>query len=162
MTLLPFFGRYSHFKFRFFSKMSNFLRFSHCRIIIAKLLIFKTSDIVKNTFTMVQVRMKLVTMTLLSFFGRYFHFKFQFFSKMYIFHKFFNCRINIAQTTYFENIKYCKIYFHYGIRLTKTSYNDFASFFWKIFPFQISIYFKNVNFSQVFKLPHNQSPNYLF
>ena len=66
--------------------------------------------------------------------------------------KFSNCRIIIAQTTYFENIQYCKIYFHYGLGLTKTNYNYSASFFWKIFQIQISI-FKNVHFSQVFKLP---------
>ena len=64
---------------------------------------------------------------------------------MSIFLKFSNCCIIIAQTTYFENIQYCKIYFHYGLGLTKTSYNDSASFFWKIFPFQISIFFSKMS-----------------
>ena len=133
MNLLPFFGRYSHLKFRFFSKMSIFLKFSNCciiiaqttyfeniqyckiyfhyglgpakledifisnfdffkkclfflkfsncRIIIAQTTYFETSNIVKNTFTMIQVWLKLVTMTLLPFFGRYSHFKFRFFQK---------------------------------------------------------------------------------
>ena len=68
---------------------------------------------------------------------------------MPIFIKYSNCRIIIAQTTYFENIQYCKIYFHYGLGLAKTNYNDFVSFFWKIFSFQISIFYKNTHFSQI-------------
>ena len=67
---------------------------------------------------------------------------------MYIFLKFSNCRIIITQTTYFENIQYCKIYFYYCLGLTKTKYNDSASYFWKIFPFQISIFLKFVDFFQ--------------
>ena len=59
---------------------------------------------------------------------------------MSIFLKFSNCRIIIAQTTYFENIKYCKIYHHCGLILKKNSYNDSAFFFWKIFKFPISIF----------------------
>ena len=81
---------------------------------------------------------------------------------MSIFLKFSTCRMIIAQTTYFANIQYFKIYFYYGLSLAKTSYNDTASFYWKIFSFQISIFFKKVHFSQIFKLPHNYRPNYLF
>ena len=87
---------------------------------------------------------------------------FDFFSKKSIFLKFSNCCIIIAQTTYFENIQYCKIYFHYGVGLTKTSYYVSASFFWKIFSFQISIFFQKGPLIQVFKLPQNYSPTTYF
>ena len=52
----------------------------------------------------------------------------------------------------FENIQYCKIYFYYGLSLTKTSYNDSAHFFKRYSHFKISIFFKNVYFSQVYKI----------
>ena len=140
---------------------------------------------------------------------------------MSIFLKLSNCRIIIAHPTYFENIQYCKIYFHYGLVLSKTNYNDSAFFFGRYSHFKflfflkmfiflkflnyriiigilpilktsnivkytftmvqvwlklvtITLYFledipilnfdffKNVHFSQVFKLLHNYSPNYLF
>ena len=68
-------------------------------------------------------------MTLFPFLEDIFILSFDFFSKMSIFLKFSNCRIIIARTTHFENIQYCKIYFHYGLGLTKTSYNDSAYFF---------------------------------
>ena len=64
---------------------------------------------------------------------------------MSIFFKISNCCIIIVQTTNFEKIQYCKIYFYYGIVLAKTSNNESASFFWKIFSFQILI-FKNNHF----------------
>ena len=97
-----------------------------------------------------------------SFFRKIFPLQISFFLKMSIFLKFSNCRKILAQTTYFENIKYSEIYIHYCLGLAKTSYNDSAFFFKKIFPFRIQIFFKNVHFSQVFKLPHKYSPNYLF
>ena len=162
MTLLPFFGRYFHFKFRFFLKMSIFLKFLNCRIIIAQTTYFENIQYCKIYFHCGLGLTKTSYNDSASFFGRHSHFKFWSFSKMSIFLKFSNCRLIIAQITYFENIQYCKKYFHCGLGLTITSYNDSASFFWKIFPFQISIFFKNVHFSQVFKLPHNYSQNYLF
>ena len=122
-------------------------------------LVLKTSNIIIYTFAMIQVWLKLVTMNLLRFLEDIPITNFDFFQKCSFFS---NCCIFIAQFTYLKNIQYCKIYFHYGLSLTKTSYNDSASFFWKIFSFLISIFFKNVHFSQVFKLPHNYSPNYLF
>ena len=65
---------------------------------------------------------------------------------MPIFLQFSNCRIIKAQTTYFEKIHYCKIYFHYGLVLTKTRYNDALSFFLNIFPLQISTFKKKTIF----------------
>ena len=78
------------------------------------------------------------------------------------FFQIFKLQHNYSQTTYFENIQVSKIHFHYVIVLAKNSYNGSASIFWKIFLFQISIFFKNVHFSQIFKFPHNHSQNYLF
>ena len=53
---------------------------------------------------------------------------------MSIFLKFSNCQIIIAKTTYFDNIQYCKIHFHYGLGITKTSYNDSASLYLEDIP----------------------------
>ena len=77
---------------------------------------------------------------------------FEFFSKMFILLKFLNCRIIIAQTTYFENFQYCKINFHYGLGLTKTSYNDSASFFWKIFLISNFEFFQKCPFFSSFQI----------
>ena len=81
---------------------------------------------------------------------------------MPIFFKLSNCRIIKAETTYFVNIQYGKIYFHHDVVLTKTCYYDSASSFWKILTFQISTVLKKAHFSQNFKLPHIYSPDYLF
>ena len=129
MTLLPFFGRYFYFKFWFFSKMSILLNFSNCRIIIAQTTYFENIQYCKIYLHYGLGLAKFSYNDSASFLGRYSHFKFRFFSKISIFLKSSNCRIIIAQTTYFENIQYCKIYFHYGLGLAKTSYIDSASFF---------------------------------
>ena len=49
-----------------------------------------------------------------------------------------------------------------GFRKEKVTCRRKWVFFWKVFLFQISIFFKNSKFSQLFKLLHNYSPNYLF
>ena len=162
MTLLPFLKDILISNFEFFSKKSIFFKFSNCRIIIAQTTYFENIQYCKIYFHYGLGLTKTSYNDSASFFGRYSHFKFRFFWKMSIFFKFSNCRIIIAQTSYFENIQNCKIYFHYGLGLAKTSYKDCASFFWKIFSFKISVFIKIVHFSQVFKLPHNYSPNYLF
>ena len=133
MILLPFFVRYSHFKFRFFSKMTIFLKVSNCLIIIAQTTCFENIKYCKIYFHYGLVLTKTNYNYSASFLWKIFHFQFRFFQKMSIFLIFSNCRIIIAQTTYFENIKYCKINFHYGLVLNKTNYNDFSSFLWKIF-----------------------------
>ena len=130
--------------------MSIFLKFSICCIIIAKTTYFENIQYCKIYFHYGLSLIKTCYNDSASFFGRYFHFKFRFFSKMSIFLKFSNCRIIIAHTTYFENIQYCKISFHYGPGLAKTSYNDSASLFWKIFRFKISIFFKKIQFLSKF------------
>jgi len=56
-----------------------------------------------------------------SFFWKIFPFQISIVSKMPFFLKVSNCRIITAQTTFFENIQYGKIYFHNGLVLTKTS-----------------------------------------
>ena len=134
--------------------MSIFLKVSNCRIIIAQTTYFENIQYCKIYFHYIlgfYVWLKLVTMTLLPSFGRDFHFKFEFFKKCLFFSIFILPHIK-AQTTYFENIKYCKIYFQYGLGLVKTKYNDSVSFFWKIFLFQISFFFKNVHFSWNFQI----------
>ena len=141
--------------------MLIFLKFSNCRIIIAQTTYFKNIQYQNIYFHCRLIFTKTSYNDTASFLGRYFHFKFRSFQNVH-FLKFSNCRILIAQTTNFENIQYYKIYFHYGLVLTKTSHNNSASYFWKIFIFQISIFFKNAHFSQIFKLQHNPSPNYLF
>ena len=151
MILLPFFGRYSHFKFQFFLKMSIFLKLSSCCIIIAETTYFKNIQYCKIYFHYDLGLAKTSYNDSASFFGRYSHFKFRFFSKISIFLKFLNCRIIITKTTYFENIQYCKIYYPYGLGLTQTSYNDFATFFgiyshikFRFFS-QMSIFLKSSN-----------------
>jgi len=67
----------------------------------------------------------------------------------------------MALTTYFENIQYRNIYFHYGLSLAKTSHND-SFLFLEVIAISNFDFFENVYFSQIFKLPHNYSPNYLF
>ena len=131
--------------------MSIFLKFSNCRIIIAQTTYFENIQYCRIYFHCGLSLIKTSYNESASFVGRYFHFKFRFFLKMSIFLKFSNCRIIIAQTTYFENIQYCTIYFHYDLGLAKTSYNDSASFFWKIFPFQILIFFKMYIFLKILK-----------
>ena len=153
MTLLLFFERYSHFKFIFFWKISIFLKFWNCCIIIAQTTYFENIKYCKIYIHYGLGLTKTCYNDPAAFFGRYSYFKLRFILKKVHFSQVFNCRIIKAQTTYFENIKYCKEKFHYGLSLAETSYNDSISFFWKIFSFQISIFFKNVHFSQVFKLP---------
>ena len=142
--------------------MSFFLKYSNNRIIIAQTTFFENIQYCKIYFHYGLGLTKTSYNDSASLFWKKFLYQNLIFFKMSIYLKFSNCRIIIAQTTYFVKIKYCKIYFYYGLGLTKISFNDSASFFWKIFPFQISIFFKNVHFSQVFKLPHNYSSNYLF
>ena len=62
---------------------------------------------------------------------------------MPIFLKLSKCRISLTQTAYFENIQYGKIYFHYGLVCTKTSYNYSAFFFLK------GIFISNFYFSKM-------------
>ena len=156
MTLLPLFGRYFHFKFRFFFKMSVFLKFPTIHIIIAQTTYFENIQYCKIYFHYGLGLAKTSYNDSASFFWEIFPFQISIsFQKCSFLSNFSNCRIILAQTTYFENIKYYKIYFHYGLGLAKTSYNDSASF-------RILIFFKKVHFSQVFKLLHNYSPKYLF
>ena len=122
--------------------MSIFLKCSNCRIIIAQTTYFENIQYCKIYFHYGLGLAKTSYNDSASFFGRYSYFKFRFFSKMFIFLKFSNCRIVIAQTTYFENIQYCKIYFHYGVGLVKTSYNDSTYSFWKIFHFKFNFFSK--------------------
>ena len=129
MILLPFFGRYSNFKFQLFSKISIFLKVSNCRIIIAQTTYFENVQFCKIYFHYGLGLAKTSYNDSDSSFGCHSYFKFRFFSKMSIFLKFSNCRIIKTQITYFENIQYCKIYFHYGLGVAKTSYNDSATFF---------------------------------
>ena len=135
-----FFGSYSHFKFLFFSKMSIFLKFSNWRKILVQTTYFENILYCKIYFNYGLDLTKTSYNDSASFFGRYSHFKFLFFSKMSIFLKFSNCRRIIAQTTYFENIQYCKIYFHYGPGLAKTSYNDSAFFFGRYSHFKFRLF----------------------
>ena len=111
--------------------MPIFLKVSNCRIIIAQTTYSENIQHGKMYFYHGLVLTKTNYNDSVSFFGRYFHFKFQFFSKMPIFLKVSNCRMIIAQITYFENIQYGKIYIQHCIDLTKTSYNDSAFIFWK-------------------------------
>ena len=157
IILLPFFGKIFSFqissilkKCQFFSKIfklthnlspNYFKNIQYCKIYFHYGLVCTKTSYNYST----------------SFFGNTSLFKFRLFSEMAIFLKFSNCRIILAQITYFVNIQYGKIYFHYGLVCTKTSYNYSASVFGKIFQFQISIILKNVNFSQIFKLLHNFS-----
>ena len=122
--------------------MSIFLKFSNCRIIIAQTTYFENIQYCKKYFHYGLGLTKTSYNDSVSFFGRYFHFKFQFFSKMSIFLKFSNCFIIIAQTTYFENNQYCKMYFHYGVGLTKTCYNESASFVGRYFHFKFRFFLK--------------------
>ena len=146
----------------FFKKCPFFSKFSKCRKTIAQTTYFEEIQYCKIYFHYSLDLAKTSYNDSASFFWKIFPFQISIFFKNVLFRQSFsNCRIIIAQTTYFENIQYCKIYFHYGLGLTKTSYNNPAPFFWKIFPFQISIFFKNVNFSQIFKLLQNYSLNYL-
>ena len=162
MILLPFFGRYFNFKFRFFYKLSIFLKFSNCCIIIALTTYFENIQYCKVYFDYGLGLTKTSFKNSASFFGRYFHFKFLFFYKMSILLKFSNCRIIIAQTTYFGNIQYRKIYLHYGLGLVKTSYNDYSSSFFGRYSHLKFRFFKKGHFSQIFKLPQNFSLNYSF
>ena len=120
----------------FFQKCPFSSKFSNCYIIIAQTTHFKNIQICNIYFHYGLCLAKLVKMSLLPFFERYISIlNLIFFQICQFLSKFSNCRIILAQTTYIENIQYCKIYFHYGPNLNKTSYNDSASFFWKIFPF---------------------------
>ena len=145
-----------------FLKDVNFFKFSNCRMIIAQTTYFENIQYCKIYFYYVVSLAKTSYTDSASFFCKIFPYQLSIFFKNVYFSQILELPHNIAQTTYFENIQYCRIYFHYGLSLTKTGYNDSASFFWKIFPFQISIFFKNIHFSQVFKLLHIYSPNYLF
>ena len=122
--------------------MSIFLKFSNCRIIIAQTTYFENIQYCKIYFQYGLGLAKTSYNDSASFFWKIYPFQISiiFFSKMSILLKFSNYCIIIAQTTYFENIQYCKIYFPYGLGLTKTSYNNSAPFFWKIFSFQISFF----------------------
>ena len=122
--------------------MSIFLKFLNFRIIIAQTTYFENIQYCKIYFDYVQCLTKTSYNDSVSFFWNIFPFQNSIFFKISIFLKFSNCRIIIAQTTSFENIQDCKIYFPYGLGLTKTSYNDSAPSFWKIFPFQILIFSK--------------------
>ena len=135
--------------------MSIFLKFSNYCIIIDQTVYFENIQYCKINFLV-----KLVTTILLHLLKGN-PISFSFFFKNVYFSQIFKLLHN-SQTTYFENIQYCKIYFHYGVILAKTSYNDSTFFFWKIFSFQNSIFFKNVYFSQIFKLPYKYRPNCLF
>ena len=111
MNLLPFFGRYSHFKFGLFSKRSVFLKFLNCHIILAQTTYFENIQYCKIYFHQCLSLAKTSYNDLLPFFGRYSHLKFRFFHKMSFFLKFSNCRIIIDQTAYFENINIVKYIF---------------------------------------------------
>ena len=130
MILLPYFGRYFDFKFHFFSKMSIFLKFSNCIIIITQTTYFENIQYCKIHFHYgLGLAKTSYNDSAFIFFEDIPISNVDFYSKMSIFLKFSNCHIILGQTTYFENIQYCKIYFHYGIGLAKTSYNDSTSFF---------------------------------
>ena len=132
--------------------MSILLKFSNCRIIIAKTTYFVNIQYCKKYFHYGLGLTKTSYNDSASFFWKIFSFQISIFSKISIFLKFSNCRIIIAQTTYIENIQYCKIYFHYGLGLVKNSYNGSASFFWKIFPYKISFFFKKYPFYSSFQI----------
>ena len=140
MTLLSLFGRYSYFKFRFFSKMSIFLKCFKLPHNYSSNYLFLNIQYCKIYFHYGLGLAKSNYNDPASFFWKKFPFLISFFFKNVHFSQIFKFPHNTARTTYFENIQYCRIYFHYGVGLTKTSYNDSASFSWKIFLFQISIF----------------------
>ena len=120
--------------------MPIFMKFSNCRIVIVQTTNFETIQYDKIHIPRSLVCVKtsynefclvfLENISILNFV----------FLKMTIFLKLSNCHIITHQITYFKNIKYDKIYFPCRLICGKTSYKEFASFFWEIFPFQISIF----------------------
>ena len=142
MILLPFFWKIFPFQISIFSKMSIILKFPNSCIIISKTTYFENIQYCKIYFHYGLGLTKTRYNYSASFFGRYSHFKLKKKLKQSIFLKFSNRRKITVQTNYFKNIQYCKIYIHYGLGLAKTSYNDSASFFWKISTFQVLNFFK--------------------
>ena len=127
--------------------MTILLIFSNCRIITHQITSFKNIQYDKLYFPCRLVCVKTSNNEFASFFGRYSHFKFRFFSEVPIFMTFQNCRIVTAKTTNFETIKHDKIYIPCSSVYGKTSYNKFALFFWKIFPYKFRFFQKCQVFS---------------
>ena len=132
--------------------MFIFLKFSNCCIIIAQTTFFQNIQYSKIYFHYGLVLAKTSYIDYAFFFWKILPFQILTFFKKSIFLKFSNCRIIIAQTTYFENIQYCKIYFQYIIGLAKTNYNDSAFFFKRYSHFKVCLFFKKVTFFSNFQI----------
>ena len=132
--------------------MTVFLKFSNCCIITNQITYFVTIQYDKIYFSCSLVQGETSYNKFPSFFRKIFSFKMLLFSEIPIFVKFCNCRIITDQNTYFVTIEYDKIYFSCSLICGKTRYNEFAQFFLKIFPFQISIFFKNDHFFSNFQI----------
>ena len=130
--------------------MSIFLKFSNCCLIIARNIYIKNIQYCKNYFhyglSVIKTNYLLVLISEdipIS--------NFNFFKKIH-FSQVFKLLHNYSPNYLFWKHSYCKIYFHYGLGLTKTSYNDSASFFWKIFPFQTSVFSQKCPLFSIFQI----------